>query len=74
MDAVSQCGEVETRKAIQTFTFVYRSVFNLCMYWKFLQGEIADQLGITEKPPDPLAKARIKLKEIILNKNKIHGE
>ncbi len=75
VDAVSQCGEVEILKAIQTLTFAYRSVFNLYVLEGFSHKEIADQLGITESTSrSNLVKARIKLKEIILNKNKIHGE
>ena len=60
-------------KAIQELTFAYRSVFNLYVLEGYSHREIAEQLGITESTSrSNLVKARIKLKEILLGKGKIH--
>ena len=75
VDAVSRCGESEILKSIQQLTFAYRSVFNLYVVEGFSHKEISEQLGITESTSrSNLVKARIKLKEILLGKGKIHGE
>jgi RNA polymerase sigma factor (sigma-70 family) len=74
VDAVSKCSEKEILKAIQELTFAYRSVFNLYVLEGFSHREIADKLGITESTSrSNLVKARIKLKEILIGKDKIHG-
>lgn len=73
VDAISQCTEKEILTAIQELTFAYRSVFNLYVLEGYSHREIAEQLGITESTSrSNLVKARIKLKEILLGKGKLH--
>lgn len=74
-DAISRCSEQEILDAIQQLTPAYRATFNLYVIEGYSHKEIAELLDITESTSrSNLVKARLKLKEILTNSMRTHGD
>lgn len=72
-DALSQLTEQEILQAIQDLSPAYRAVFNLYVIEGYSHKEIADMLDITDSTSrSNLVKARIKLQEALIARNKIY--
>jgi RNA polymerase sigma-70 factor (ECF subfamily) len=72
-DALDKMNAEEILGCLQQLTISYRSVFNLYVIEGYSHKEIGDILGITESTSrSNLVKARTKLKELLVNKHKIH--
>jgi RNA polymerase sigma factor (sigma-70 family) len=66
-DIISEMNSEDILKAMQQLPYSYRSVFNLFVIEGYAHKEIADMLNVNESTcRSNLAKARIKLKEILL--------
>ncbi len=71
-DAVSQLSEQEILLALKQLPDVYRTVFNLYVLEGFSHREIAEQLDINESTSrSNLAKARVKLRALLINKETV---
>jgi RNA polymerase sigma factor (sigma-70 family) len=67
----SQFGETVIMEAIQALSPAYKTVFNLYVIEGFQHKEIAKQLGISEgTSKSNLAKAKMKLRTLIIEKNR----
>lgn len=73
-DAISKMSEQEILASVQSLSPVYRLVFNMYVVEGYSHREISEQLGITESTSrSNLVKARLKLKQLLTEKQVSHG-
>lgn len=73
-DAVSDMSADEILALVQQLSPAYRTVFNLYVLDGYAHKEIGDMLGISEgTSKSNLAKARVKLQKMILDRQKYHN-
>ena len=73
-DAVSDMSADEILSLVQKLSPAYRTVFNLYVLDGYAHREIGEMLGISEgTSKSNLAKARVKLQKMILDRQKYHN-